>query len=323
MRGNVNWQVQEIFKKSGINHIGQSKHTAKNAARISLKEENRPDGWHNIGKAMGIHSYSTADAYRDVWRQLGHYVRSVCGEKNMEKITGEHVQSYLESRTIAGVAHATFLKEAAACEKLEVALNGFAEKQQTGNNYAFSDYVSQARVNAHEMLQRFNGCRAYDEPERLIEAITNPLHQLVARMQFESGVRVSEASHLSQDNLKGIVKDPATGDMRGCVYVTSAKGGIDGEKYVSPETYRTLEKEIQSSSDGRFIFSKNDYRDSLKKASRLTGQGYNASHGLRWNFARSRFQEVQRCGQGYEQALQQVSQEMFHQRADITEHYLK
>ena len=66
------------------------------------------------------------------------------------------------------------------------------------------------------------------------------------------------------------------------------------------------------------------YRETLKVATAQSNYPYTGSHGLRWNFARDRFKKIQIKGSvSYEKALSIVSHEMFHQRPDITEHYLK
>ena len=321
MRGSVKWQVQEIFKRSGINRIGTGKHVAKTRARSRLNADGKNADWHNIGKKIGIHSYATADAYRDVWRQVASFAKSEFKVKDIEMLQGKHVQAYLESRIADSIAHATFMKEAAACEKLEAALNGYAEFRQTGNSYDFTQNIKEVRSDAHIMLRRFEGSRAYEDPERLVAAVKNPDHRLVARMQYESGARISECNHLKKKNLRGILRDPITGKTKGVIYVTKAKGGLNGEKYLSPATYQTLESAVQVGD--RFEFNKNMYRNSLRTAAEATGQRYNGSHGLRWNFARQRFQAIQQSGYSYEKAMAQVSVELMHQRADITLHYLK
>jgi len=43
---------------------------------------------------------------------------------------------------------------------------------------------------------------------------------------------------------------------------------------------------------------------------------------LRWNFAKRRMLEYAKAGYSYGQSLQEVSYEMKHNRASITEHYL-
>jgi hypothetical protein len=69
-------------------------------------------------------------------------------------------------------------------------------------------------------------------------------------------------------------------------------------------------------------FDKNDYREAIKEAAEKTEQDYTGSHGLRWNFAVERMEELQGTGMTYEERLQEVSWEMGHERADITLHYL-
>lgn len=324
MRGNINYQVQEIYNKSGIKQIGESKHSAKEDVRKILSEKQVTATWHEIGKQIGIFSYKTADAYRAVWKQIGAHAKAEFKVKDMEKLELKHIQSYLESKIEKGVAHSTFSQYSAAIEKLESALNGYAEKNNTGNTYKFSEGIKNAREEAHNTLERFIGCRAYDNPKEMIDAIENPIHKLVAQIQLESGSRISECTYLNKDNLRGIKNDPVTGQKKGVFFVEQAKGGKSGEKYVSTETYKKLEEEIEKAAEGRFIVKDDTYRNSLKTASEKTNQDYNGSHGLRWNFARDRFQEVQRDGKlSYEDAKTQVSREMLHERDEITKHYLR
>lgn len=324
MRGNINWQVQEIFKKSGINQIGQSKHQAKESAKEHLDSHNITHTWHSIGKKIGIYSYRTADLYRDIWKQLGKHVKTRFKVKDFEQIRGEHIRSYLGSKLEKGVSHSTFLQYAAALEKLETALNGFAEFKESGIRYEFSDDIKEMRSKAHKTLERFTGTRGYEDPDALVHAISNPVMQLVAKIQLESGCRVAECTFLCADNLKGIQEDPVTGEEKGVIYVEKAKGGKSGNKYMNRDTYNELEHRINNSGNKRFVVNYQNYRYSLKRAAKLTGQNYTGSHGLRWNFAQNRFHEVQvEGGCTYTQALYQVSEELFHERANITKHYLR
>lgn len=81
--------------------------------------------------------------------------------------------------------------------------------------------------------------------------------------------------------------------------------------------------EVAKSDAGRFVFDEDRYRESLKAAAADSRQQYEGSHGLRWNWAQERHAELQKLGMTYEQSLSAVSQEMGHERGDITEHYLK
>lgn len=89
---------------------------------------------------------------------------------------------------------------------------------------------------------------------------------------------------------------------------------------VTPQTYQRLAKYI--STHGQLKVGADGYRHSLKAAAHQSGQDYNGSHGLRWNFAQERFAELQAHGLSYEKALGVLSHEMGHNRIEISEHYL-
>ncbi|PLX66688.1 MAG: hypothetical protein C0602_11525 [Denitrovibrio sp.] len=307
MRGSIVYQVQTIFKDSGINRIGSSKHTDKEAFRNSTDEK---VNWHEIGQNTGIYSYSTADDYREIWISAFKYAKAHFGVKDIETISGEHLKAFLMAKINEEVKHATFMQYAAALEKLAVALNMYAEKQETGNKYDFSDDIDVARKKAHKTLQRFDGVRSYENPGELIEKLDNPIYKLVASIQYFGGARI--------DEVYGIMPDSLQADNRVTV---KGKGGKVRDIRVKPEDHKLLSEILKK--DGHFKFDKGKYLYHLKMASDESDQQYNASHGLRWNFAQNRMQEVQKEGKVHEQGLVIVSQEMGHERADITEHYLK
>ena len=101
---------------------------------------------------------------------------------------------------------------------------------------------------------------------------------------------------------------------------TKEKGGKEGNILVSCTTYEDLEKVILR--DGKFKIKRQDYYNDLKQAAIASNETPEASHGLRWNFAKRRMFEYGKAGYSYEECLQQVSYEMKHNRASITQHYL-
>lgn len=307
MKGSIVHQVQTLFKESGINRIGTSKHADKEVFRNS--SDNKAT-WHDIGQNTGIYSYSTADDYREIWITACKYAKEHFGLKDIECITGEQLQAFLMSKIEEEVRHATFMQYASALEKLAVALNMYAEVHETGIIYDFCDDLDIARKIAHSRLQRFDGVRSYDDPEKLIQKLDNPLYRLIASIQYIGGARI--------DEVYGIIPDSLKSDYRVSV---KGKGGKIRDIEILPEDYRRLSELLEK--QGNLKFDKGKYIYHLKKASEETEQQYNASHGLRWNFAQNRMQELQKAGKVREQGLSLVSKEMGHERADITEHYLK
>lgn len=285
-----------------------------------MARDNGARTWEQIGGKIGVYSFGTADSYRETWRSVLDHARNV-GVKDIEKLTNKEIHSYLQSRIHQGVAHATYQKEAAAVAKLEQALNRYSVEYSRGNIYSFKSAINESRTGSKE-LQRFDGSRAYDRPAQLVAAVANRDHQIAAAIQHEGGARVHEASLIRVDQLKGYRGDPAIGQQRGIIEI-QGKGGKVGDKFVSPQTYQALERAIQG--QGEFKVDKDAYRDSLKEAAAATDQQYDGrgSHGLRWNFAQERFNVLQERGSTYEQALAQVSNELGHERAEITLHYLR
>jgi len=306
MRGSIVYQVHQVF--STIIQFGQSKHEAKEQAR---QEGART--WHDIGKNIGIYSYKTADQYRDIAKDLMSYVKESYGVKDIEKLSSEHVNAFLESKIADGVKYSTFQKYASALEKLEVALNRYAETHNTGKTYSFD--LSSVREQAREVLEKSQTTRAYENPKSLIENIKNQEFKVIAEAQYRGGFRISELNHISEKNF---LPDNT-------FKVISGKGGKDREVPLPANVYNALKSLVENKADidGKFKFDMDKYREALKEAAQRSGQEYTGSHGLRWNFAQETFMRLQEQGKTYEQALQETSNLLGHERADITRHYLR
>lgn len=321
MRGSASYQAQRVFHESGINKIGTSKHQAKEIVRKEFDKAGVASTWHRMGKAIGIHSYKTADSYRAVWRNVLEFSKSEFAEKDIEKISGVHVQAFLEKKIEDGVAHATFQQYAAALEKLETALTLYSVRSGRQQEYDFAKGIGAARQMAKGNLTKFTGSRAYQRPGDLIEEMKQSTFRLASKMQLEGGGRINEVNYVQAGQLAGVKYDKLSGVDKGQVSI-KGKGGKVNIMQLSVKTYKELKAEV--SQKGCFRIEKDAYRKELRAASARSEQKYQGSHGLRWNFAQNRFQEVQRLASlTYEQAMNVVSSEMGHIRADITEHYLR
>lgn len=319
MRGGIGWQMNEVFTKSGIFRPGESKHRAKTTIRSELARMGLPATWHNIGSRLPIYSYGTAQEYKDIWHSYANYAKGGLGLRDIEKTSGAHIKAYLEQRANSGISRATLAKESAAMAKMELALNMYSERYNRGNSYSFQSDIREVSRTYQGELSRFVGSRSYYAPEQLIERITVPEHQLTAKIQLESGARISEAGRIKVEQLRGIGTDRITGELRGYFGIVG-KGGKANTLSLSPETYRRLEHQIEE--NGNHDIDHGNYREDLREAALATGQKYTGSHGLRWNFAANRMEELQEYGMPYEASLSETAHEMGHNRHDITEHYL-
>ena len=311
MNGSSKWQAKELAKT--VNEIGQSKHNAKAEARSGGKNTTT-----EIGKEIGVFSYDTLKDYIQIWKTVGEHAKSESGLRDMTKLTSEHVSAYLADKIEDGVAKATFAKYASACEKLETALSRYAESHKTGQTYKFD--LAAVRHTAKTELEAFEKSRAYADPRAVIREIPNEKLNLAATLQHQGGCRVREVAQIREGQLRGLDVDKHTGREVG-VFKTIGKGGSKVDVKVPVETYLRLVDAINNK-DRMFKISPDALRDALKVSAAATGQDYQGSHGLRWNFAQERMDELQEKGFTYEQSLTVVSEEMGHHRSDITEHYL-
>ena len=297
MRGSAVNQVHQIF--GAIAKIGESKHDAKNEAR-----ELGAKTWHQVGKNINVYSYKTLDDYQDIAIDAFKYIKENFNIKDITKIQAEHINSFLESKIEANVKYSTFQKYAAACEKLEVALSKY-----TNQNYDFN--LKDTRELAQKVLERTDAHRAYENPQKLIDAIQSDKYRVLAEAQLTGGFRVHELNHLKMSQ------------FRENSVVVQGKGGKVREIQLNEKTYSELKSLAEKSDNQKLVFSPDAYRNELKSAAKHSNQEYQGSHGLRWNYAQNLFSEMQRQGKSYEESLFVVSHALGHNRPDITEHYLR
>lgn len=313
MRGSPIFQATQLLNI--ITAFGQSKHKAKGSARASGAKN-----WHEIGQHMKIFSFGTANLYRSIWIELLRHAKKTCGVKDIMKLTPTIVSSFLEAKIADGMKYSSFKTYCAALEKLAVALELCAKNQGTelnNNSYNWTEQIKAAKTEASEVLDRNVDTRAYEDPEWLVKAISDPSYHTIAAAQHSIGARISELDHVRQEQFLG-------GEQ---FKIISGKGGknriVEFRDRNVYEEYRQLVINNLNPYYDKFTFNRNQYRMALKAAADKTGQAYTGSHGLRWSYAQERFQDIQQKGLTWEETLVLVAHEMGHNRGDITLHYIK
>ncbi|MCT7569054.1 site-specific integrase [Aliarcobacter butzleri] len=304
MRGSVYYQssqlVKQIFKEG-----------AKKQDKINSNHEHY----------QMVASYKTMESYRRVWENFFNYLLEHWKIKDFEKIEAQHIEAYMDYKIEYYPSKQYLEKISAALGKLEVALKNFAKNiHKVEKDYDFSirqAILDQARDLKFVANNYHN--RAYDNPKLLIFNLKNSMHQLAAKIQLEGGARIEGVALIKPEQLLGIKTDKVTKTQKGIIF-TKEKGGKQGEVLVSVETYTELENYISINS--KFKINRQDYYNDIKQATFISKEVSEGSHGLRWNFAKRRMFEHGKAGYSYSDSLQQVSYEMKHNRASITEHYL-
>jgi integrase len=268
-----------------------------------------------------VSSYETMASYRRVFENLMLYLKEHWKIKDCEKIEEEHVLAYIELKVEDHPSRQYLEKIVSAIGKLEVALNRFSQtKGAIQRTYDFSKRLEMLKLyrNLNLLADNYHN-RAYPDPIRLIQTLSNPLHALAAQIQLEGGCRFEGVGLIKDSQLQGIQFDKITKTYKYSL-LTREKGGKEGIVLIKKETYDELASYIQQ--NGKFKIDRQSYYNDIRKSVDILNFPREASHGFRWNFAKQRMMEYAQAGYTFEQSLQGVSWEMKHNRASITTRYL-
>ncbi|MCG3709518.1 hypothetical protein ACOTVP_10960 [Aliarcobacter butzleri] len=297
----------------------QSSQLVKQIFKASAKKEDKINPNHEHYQMVS--SYKTMESYRRVWNNFFNYLKEHWEIKDFEKIEAQHIEAYMDYKIEYYPSKQYLEKISAALGKLEIALKNFAKNiYKVEKDYDFSirqAILDQARDLKFVANNYHN--RAYSNPLLLISNLQNLIHKIAAKIQYEGGARIEGVALIKPEQLLGIKIDKVTQVEKGIIY-TKEKGGKQGEVLVSLETYAELENHL--SLNLKFKINRQDYYNDIKQATFISKEVSEGSHGLRWNFAKRRMFEHGKAGYSYSDSLQQVSYEMKHNRASITEHYL-
>jgi integrase len=261
------------------------------------------------------------ETYRNVWNNLGHYLREYWSIKDFEAITDEHISAYMAYKIEYYPSKQYLEKLSSALGKLELALKRYTLiKYGKSKEYNFN--IRQLYLNnARKLKVVADGYhnRVYENPLHIIQNISKYEHRLAATIQLEGGARSEAVTLIKHSQLRGYRVDGITQKEVG-VIETKEKGGKVGDVLISIQTYKELEDYLQNNK--QFKISYSSYSADIRQTCLRLKIKPEGSHGFRWTFAKNRVREYQRYGYSYEEALQGVSLEMKHFRASITEHYL-
>lgn len=298
MRGSVIYQVTTCL--DSLNKFGSSKYEAKQEL---MKAGITKSG--DIAQNTGIYSENTMKNYINAGVQAFQYIREEFGIKDITKITGEHIKSYLEQRA-SEVEYKTLKIDMAGINKLEQAINNY---NNTDVNFrsAVEDFRQDIKLYT-EYIQNINESRALLEPEKVINSIESESHKLVADMQLNYGFRLNEVAKIDLDK-----------QLNNNILSVQAKGGQIISKELGQEHISKLQ---ELSSNGIFNINKLEYGNDLKNACTVNSEHYTGSHALRHNYAQNQFESYAKAGMSYNECLRATAEDLGHHREDITHRYL-
>ncbi len=304
MRGSVYYQTGQLTKAIFVE---------------GAKKYQRIDSKHPYYQCVA--SFQTMETYRNVWNNLGNYLKEHWKLKDFEKITAEHIHAYISYKIEYYPSRQYLEKIVAAIGKLEWALRYFCRLMHGEDRiYNFSishQLLHYARV--QNMLANGYHNRVYPHPERLINSLSSTKHIIAAYIQFYGGARAEGVTRIYKEQLMDLRMDEIEDKLVG-VIETKEKGGKIGDILVPVWLYEELDRYLEC--HPIFKINYQEYADDIRQCCLRLDMTPQGTHGFRWTFAQNRVRAYQEAGYSYEQALQGVSWEMKHFRADITEHYL-
>ncbi len=268
-----------------------------------------------------VASFETMETYRSVWNNLGIYTKEEFGIKDFEQLSAEHIESYMLQKIDIAPSKQYMEKISSAIGKLSYALYVFrAEIDKNWKSYDFS--IRQTvlnKIRTDGLVYDGYHNRVYQLPEQIIENLSGFEHKLAAKIQLTSGARYEGVGLIKKGQIKKQSVDPVTGKE---IYLieTKEKGGKVGMIYLSPALHSELTDYIDKY--GVFKIDYQQYSKDIRDTCKQLGVKPEGSHGFRWTFARRRIREYQANGYSYDEALLGVSNEMKHNRKDISEHYI-
>jgi hypothetical protein len=200
----------------------------------------------------GIHSFGSWKVYKYEAHHFVQYMQEKGRESLLDAaVVAEDMAGYLTEKldyfVVNKRSRQTMETVLSALGKLEYAINFYVGRHN--HNVALLEteklrlgFYSQSKARLPKSSKVF-GNRAYPDPLRLIEKISNPTFQLQASLQYEGGLRAEGVGAPSNRRLKnpltikglrGTGNDPVTGKLVGIVAATE-KGGKETDHFVSLE----------------------------------------------------------------------------------------
>jgi hypothetical protein len=297
-RASSNAIIKAVMNQA--NAIGRSKISEKAQSSIVAQNGQKISQYN--------HSVSSQQNFRTVLTQYINYVKANYEGKVLKNVNSNTMSEFIyrKSQEIKGSSLNSYISTLA---KVSDTFNSLGVA--TTDRVAITSLRQDIKAMGVS-LQKENINRSYSNPITIVEHINqHTLYGLSAMLQLYVGLRVDDATNFN----KLYINDDNT------LRVVGSKGGVN---YTTKELPQSLINELQEAKMQNVNIDKGEYRNALISASNATNQGYQGSHGLRYNFANFRVRELLggNSGLSLKESQLQCSLEMGHSRVEIVEHYL-
>ncbi len=259
------------------------------------------------GVSPFVHSYSTFNRYMGVVKEFANYVKEEFGVNRIDKIEAKHIDSFLQEKIEAGFSEKTLKINACALEKYSITIKRDDLFKHLKQN--FHKYYGRAR--------EYVKTQPFSNPEKVINSLKDPAHRTVAELQYRTGARLGDVKKIRVD------------EERKQVIIENSKGGRDRVIDYSdrPEKFERV-KELRHELDNHLQQRewkeiRETYPEELKEVASTQGDIYTGTHSFRVNYAQERFKELTSRGLSEYRADKILTQELGHNRIEMSQYYRK
>ena len=270
-----------------------------------------------------VKSVGTVRNYEQALRNVATHL--AYSQQNLKDLTPDSAKIYLEHRAEQVGQKALDMERQA----IQLMMQHVTHKL---------DQTQRLEVIKSELTQVLSS-RAYTtEQVQAIAAAQAPQNALATEIAYSAGLRAHELLTLQRADLRPADDRPALeskfSHRDGVLYTVTGKGGLTREVLIPSSLAEKLEDRRlsvpQQVTDRGIHYQKHyeigggrAFSQSFSRASNNVLGYSHGAHGLRHSYAQERMDELRSNGITREIALETVSQEMGHFRAEITEIYLR
>lgn len=292
----IETQLHNVFERGGALAIGESRADDK-AAHAGTS--------HEMAVQTRIHSWGSYHKLQSQARVFCSYCWVNYGVRKIDQITPSMSRDFVQDLGARGYARNTIDCYASGVQKLAAlvdrAFGGGSRRAET-----WGAAVSEVRgAVLRDAPDPSADARAYADPAAVVERIQEPAFHVVASLQLECGLRLSDACKLDE--------------LRQTGKIEQSKGG----QAITPHLSAALKSALERLPAAELHPDKEKYAEALRGAAEAAGEQYTGTHGLRHNFAQAQFASYTEHGMSKAEALRAVAEDMGHHRSDITLTYLR
>lgn len=292
-RASANSIINRVM--SNANGIGISKSKSRDKSDI------RAENGHKVSDKA--HSIKEVQNMRSITTQYINYIKDNFEGKVSNNINSDSAKLFLESKAQT-VGSGTLNTYVSTMNKIVDNLN----KDSIGDLSREDIKSIKNDLKENYSLSSNHENRAYFDALSIKNEMNNTPFSVSADLQHEVGLRASD----SLDSSKWRINDDNTLTIEG------SKGGIT---YQTKPLSDDLLQKVAEAKEMNYKANYTEYKDTLKQAVESTGQEWNGTHGLRYNFAQERVLELREQGYTESEANGITSLNMGHSRLEITQHY--